>query len=205
MCQNARNVFALLPDWFSLPTRCRVGAHERWTVRMLRLPVIAAALVLSLAAAGAGETGLQIDRAWARATPGSATTGAAYFRIRSPIDDRLISLASPVAAKAELHTHIEENGMMQMRAVEGGLPVKANEPLELSPRGKLHVMLVDLKVKLKVGDRFPLTLTFEKAGAREVSVRVERLGAMGPSEDADVRGGDAALRAVAQSVERPQS
>ncbi len=172
---------------------------------MFRLPVIAAALLLSLATAGAAENDLQIDRAWARATPVRPRPAPPISGIRSPIDDRLIGLASPVAAKAELHTHIEQNGMTQMRAVEGGLPVKGGEPLELSPRGKLHVMLVDLKVKLKVGDRFPLTLTFEKAGARELTVRVERLGAMGPSEDADVHGDAAAVRTFAQSGERPRS
>ena len=169
----------LLHDGNGLPiTATRAPA---WLVAML-------VLALALAGAHAGESGPQVDRAWARATPGAATTGAVYFRISSPTDDRLTGLATPVAARAELHTHIEENGMMQMRPVEGGLPVKANQPLELSPRGGFHVMLIDLKVKLKVGDRFPLTLTFEKAGAREVSVQVERLGATGPSDETGAQG-----------------
>lgn len=152
---------------------------------MLRLTMIAAAVLLPLATMSAAEqSGPRIDRAWARATPGSATTAAAYFRIESPINDRLIGLASPVARKAELHTHVEENGMMQMVEVEGGLAVPANQQLELKPGGLLHVMLIDLNQKLKAGDSFPLTLTFEKAGPREVTVKVERLGAMGPTDDA---------------------
>ena len=154
---------------------------------MLRLTVIAAAVLLPLATVSTGvaqEGGPKIDRAWARATPGAATTGAAYFRIESPIDDRLIGLASPVAGKAELHTHIEENGVMQMREVEGGLAVPAHQKVELKPGGALHVMLIDLHQKLKAGDSFPLTLTFEKAGPRVVAVKVERLGAMGPTDDA---------------------
>ncbi len=154
---------------------------------MSRLTVFAAAVLLPLAAMSAAlaqQSGPTIDRAWARATPGAAKTGAAYFRVVSPADDRLIRLASPVARKAELHTHIEDNGTMQMREVEGGLPVAPGQALELKPGGQFHVMLIDLNQKLKAGDSFPLTLTFEKAGDREVTVKVEPLGSMGPTDDA---------------------
>ena len=155
---------------------------------MLRLIMFIAATVLPYVTVGAAEPGtMRIDRAWARATPGSATVGAAYFRIGSPIDDRLIGLSSPIAGKAELHTHIEENGLMRMHAVEGGLAVMAGQELELKPGGLLHVMLIDLHQKLRAGDRFPLVLTFEKAGPRDVMVKVEPLGAMGPSDDPDVK------------------
>jgi copper(I)-binding protein len=153
---------------------------------MLRLTTFAAAVLLPLATMGAGSAdngGPTVDRAWARATPGAATTGAVYFRVESPIDDRLVGLASPVAGKAELHTHIEADGVMQMREVEGGLALPAGKDVELKPGGPLHVMLIDLHQKLKAGDSFPLTLTFQKAGTRDVTVKVERLGAMGPSDD----------------------
>jgi hypothetical protein len=156
---------------------------------MPRLTMIAAALLwLPLAAAGveAADGGPRIDRAWARATPGAATTGAVYFRIESPVGDRLIGLASPVAAKAELHTTLEENGVMQMREVEGGLAVPAGQAIELKPGGALHVMLIDLNRKLKAGDSFPLTLSFANAGSREVTVTVERLGATGFTGDGDM-------------------
>jgi copper(I)-binding protein len=157
---------------------------------MLRPTMLTAAILLSFVSINAGATepgSPRIDHAWARATPGSARTGAAYFTVESSVDDRLVGLSSPVAQKAELHTHIEENGVMQMHAVEGGLAIGANRQFELKPGGLLHVMLIDLNRKLQAGDRFPLILTFEKAGPREVMVKVEPLGAMGPSEDADLR------------------
>lgn len=157
---------------------------------LLRLTMLAMAVILPSIAMNAGAAepgGPGIDHAWARATPGSASTGAAYFTIESSIDDRLISLASPVAQSAELHTHIEEDGVMRMRPVEGGLAVAANQRLELKPGGLLHVMLINLNRKLKAGDRFPLVLTFEKAGPRIVTVKVEPLGAMGPSDDTGVK------------------
>jgi copper(I)-binding protein len=156
---------------------------------LMRLTMIAAAVsLLPLAAMSAGvgdDSGPKIDHAWARATPGAARTGAVYFRVESPTDDRLIGLASPVAGKAELHTHLEENGVMQMREVESGLAVPAGQEVELTPGGLLHVMLIELNQKLKAGDSFPLTLTFERAGSRDVTVKVERLGAMGPTDDGD--------------------
>jgi copper(I)-binding protein len=155
-----------------------------------RLTTFAAAVLLPLATMGAGNadtSGPTVDRAWARATPGAATTGAVYFRVESPIDDRLVGLASPVAGKAELHTHIEENGVMQMREVEGGLALPAGKEVELKPGGPLHVMLIDLHQKLKPGDSFPLTLTFQRSGPRDVTVKVERLGAMGPMDDSGTK------------------
>jgi protein SCO1/2 len=151
-----------------------------------RLTMIAVAALLPLAAlsgAGAGEDGLKIDRAWARATPGKARTGVAFFMVESPAGDRLVGVASPIAGRAELHTHLDENGVMQMRAVEGGIALSPGHQIELKPGG-LHVMLMDLKQRLKAGDSFPLTLSFEKAGARDVTVAVEQPGAMGPTDDA---------------------
>ena len=153
---------------------------------MLRFAIAAIALLLSATSpsvAVAADAGPEIDRAWARATPGTATVGAAYLRIRSTADDRLVSLASPVADKVELHNHVERDGTLLMVQMDNGLPVKAGETVELRSGG-LHIMLIDLKSKLKAGDRFPLTLTFEKAGPRAVSVQVEPLGARGPSADA---------------------
>ena len=40
-------------------------------------------------------------------------------------------------------------------------------------------MLIGLKQPLKVGENFPLTLTFEKAGKLDVTVTVEKAAAMG--------------------------
>ena len=150
---------------------------------MLRLMMAALAVLLPAAMIpmpALADGGPTLDRAWARATPGSAKVSAAYLRIQSPVDDKVIAVTSPVARKTELHTHVEENGVMQMHVLDGGLAVSAGQPTELQPGKLVHIMLIDLKKPLKAGDSFPLTLVFEKAGSREVTVSVERLGAMGP-------------------------
>ena len=58
------------------------------------------------------------------------------------------------------------------------IDVKPKGQTMLKPGG-LHVMLIGLKQPLKQGESFPLTLTFEKAGELDVSVVVEKAGAMG--------------------------
>jgi copper(I)-binding protein len=58
-----------------------------------------------------------------------------------------------------------------MRAIAAA-EVKPGGKLELKPGG-YHLMLFDLRQPLKKGDRFPLTLTFARAGTLEVSVVVE--------------------------------
>jgi periplasmic copper chaperone A len=136
----------------------------------------AAGLAVSTALAQTGE--LQISSPWARATPGNAENGAAYVTILSPAADRLVSVLSPVAKKAELHTMSMAGMVMQMRPL-AGLDIPAGQPVTLKPGGD-HVMLLGLNRPLREGQSFPLTLTFENAGAREVMVAVGKPGAAGP-------------------------
>ena len=43
--------------------------------------------------------------------------------------------------------------------------------------GSYHVMLIGLKKPLTAGERFPITLTFERAGNISVTVPAEAMGA----------------------------
>jgi periplasmic copper chaperone A len=143
----------------------------------------ASALPLGAVQAADYQAGdIRIERPWARATPGQSRIGAAYFTLEDvgAAPDRLIAIETPVAAAAELHTHMLDGNVMQMRPV-GAIEVHPGEPTVLQPGG-LHVMLVDLKAPLKTGDRFAMTLTFEHAGRVEIMVPVERAGARGPGE-----------------------
>jgi copper(I)-binding protein len=120
----------------------------------------------------------QVTNAWARATAGKAQPGVAYLTIQSPTADRLVAVSTPVAKTAELHTMSTSGTVMQMRPV-GGIDVPAGQPVTLKPGGE-HIMLLGLDHPLREGQTFPLTLTFEKAGTREVTVAVEKPGAAGP-------------------------
>jgi copper(I)-binding protein len=59
---------------------------------------------------------------------------------------------------------------MAMASVKG-IDLPSGQPVSLNPAG-LHVWLAGLKQPLKAGQSFPLTLRFEKAGERRVSVPV---------------------------------
>jgi copper(I)-binding protein len=120
---------------------------------------------------------LKIDHPFARATPPGAKSGGVFVTIENigSQPDRLLSVSSPVAGVAELHQMSVDAGIMRMRGV-AALEVRPGERLQLKPGG-YHVMLSELRQPLKVGDKFPLTLKFQNAGAVEVSVWVEAMGA----------------------------
>jgi hypothetical protein len=128
----------------------------------------------------ASRGGVTVAHPWARATPAGASVGAAYLEIKAAdgVVDRLIGASSEVAGRTEIHTHIEEAGVMKMRRVDG-IAVKSGGSHLLMPRGD-HVMLMDLKAPLKEGELIKLRLVFEKAGPIDVEATVEPVGAMGP-------------------------
>ena len=147
---------------------------------MVGRKLLAAAVCVIIAGAALAQTGqLEVSNAWARATPAKAETGIAYLRIRSPTADRLVSVSSPVAKKVELNTMEMSGVVMKMRPL-ASLDIPAGQPVTLKPGGD-HVMLTGLNGPLRDGQSFPLTLTFEKAGTREVTVAVEKPGAAGPA------------------------
>jgi len=144
----------------------------------IKLLAFAAGLVLASAAL-AQTNELQVSNAWARATPAKAENGVACVTIQSPTPDRLLSAASPAAKKVELHS-MEMAGMVMKMRPMSSLDIPAGQPVTLKPGGE-HIMLMGLNGPLRQGQSFPLTLTFEKAGTRTVTVAVEKPGAAGPA------------------------
>ena len=147
----------------------------------IKLLAFAAGIVLASAAL-AQTNQLEVSNAWAGATPGKAENGAAYLTILSPTTDRLVSISSPVAKKAELHTTSMAGMVMQMRPL-AGLDIPAGRPVTLKPGGE-HIMLLGLNRPLQEGESFPLTLNFERAGPLTVTGAVQKLGATGPGTSA---------------------
>ncbi len=119
-----------------------------------------------------------VERPWARATPVGARTGVVYVTLfnNGSSSDSLVSAATPVADQVQFHSATEENGVSRMREMRT-VDVTPGAKVAFSPGG-LHIMVVGLKQPLKEGQTFPLTLTFEKAGKIEVTVPIEKVGAM---------------------------
>lgn len=149
---------------------------------IVAVPLLVALAVVGTAAAtqtAPGEPGVAVTHAWARATPGAATTGAAYLTVTdNGRPDHLVGASTPVAATATLHQSRNENGVMQMRPVPD-LTLARGQSVTFVPGG-YHLMLMGLRQPLRKGDRFPLTLTFAHAPPVTVEVAVAGPGATDP-------------------------
>jgi hypothetical protein len=146
-----------------------------------RLFLAGAALLPALPAAAhdpvqAGD--LLITQAWSRAA-GAGGQGAGYLTIanRGAAADRLLSASSPASGRMELHTHVNDNGVMRMREVPA-IDLPAGQTVTLRPGG-LHLMFMGLTQALQQGSTVPVTLRFERAGPVTVPLAVQAAGARG--------------------------
>ena len=122
---------------------------------------------------------ISVQNAWARATAGQGGASGAFLTLTTTgAPDRLLSVSTPAARRAELHETKMDGAIMRMLPV-AGIDVLAGTPVELKPGG-LHIMLMDLPAPLKAGDSFPLTLTFAHAPSVTVTVQVVPPGAAAP-------------------------
>ena len=117
---------------------------------------------------------LRIQHPYARTTAPNQASGGAYVSIENTgkNSDTLISASAPVAKSVQMHTMSMEGDVMKMREVQY-IELKPSSKIAMKPGDGYHLMLIGLKQELKAGDKFPLTLNFEKAGKIEVSVAVE--------------------------------
>ncbi|MDM5123335.1 copper chaperone PCu(A)C [Aeromonas rivipollensis] len=103
--------------------------------------------------------------------PGSPNT-AAFMVLKNDADKpvTLTAAASPDAGRAELHTHLHENGVMKMRQVES-IEIPARGEAVLKP-GSLHIMLFEVGA-LSEDKPFPLTLTLDDGQTLSLSLPVK--------------------------------
>jgi copper(I)-binding protein len=146
---------------------------------MIRFILAIGLLAVSFAghAHGSRVGDLRIDHPYATPSRPGVQTGAVYFRSldnRGRTADRLLSATTPAADRVEIHQMHMDGDIMRMRAVPDlDLPARTVVRMRHHTPNGHHLMLRDLKVPLKDGDRFPLTLHFEKAGSATVQVWVQ--------------------------------
>ena len=132
-------------------------------------------MLLAIVAAGCGGQSLAVTDIWSR--PAAAgQTGAVYFLIANPAPsaDTLLGATSAVAQAVEVHlSSMDANGVMKMTPQEK-VVVPARGQASFKPGG-LHIMLIGLRQELKPGDKFPVTLRFEKAGDVVVEATVREM------------------------------
>lgn len=118
---------------------------------------------------------VKVENPYARAVPPGQPNSASFMTLvnESDVDHSVKSAASPVAATVELHTHTNNNGVMEMRQVEQ-IDVPAKGRTELKPGG-LHVMLIGLKQDMKAGEKAQITLTFEDGSTTTVDAPIQEI------------------------------
>ncbi len=109
---------------------------------------------------------------WVRGTVAQQMATGMFARITSVNGGKLVAASSPVAGVVEIHEMAMQGSTMKMRALPAGLDLPAGKVIELKPGG-YHVMLMDLKQQLKVGDTVPVTLVVEGVDKARETIEVK--------------------------------
>lgn len=128
-------------------------------------------LSFPLFAAGLADSIIVTDP-YVRMPPLASRITAGYLRLKNTGEReiKLVSATVPVAKITELHTHINDNGILRMREVSA-ITIPANGEVRFQPSG-YHLMLIDLSRPLKEGEQMPIILSFEDGSSKEVSALV---------------------------------
>ena len=144
------------------------------------------------AAPGAASAGpIRITGAYARSS--NPKTGAVFMSIANDGAQActLAAVQTPASPRAELHTHIDDAGVMKMTKVDH-VEIPAGGAHDLA-RGGDHIMLMDTPAALAEGDEVALTLDFGDCGTVPLTVVVEPAAGRAPAaHDAAAQHGGAA-------------
>lgn len=145
---------------------------------MTPLSRLAVALLFATAsatvlAAGAAD-GISATTPYVRLMPPGAKTTAAFMTLTNNGDRnaRLVKAETPIAKIAELHTHINDGGVMKMRQVPA-IEIKAKGETALKP-GSYHIMLIDPVGAVKEGDKVAITLGFDDGSSKKIEATVKK-------------------------------
>lgn len=141
---------------------------------MKHLSLFAAGLLVSAGVFAGAADHVVVQDPYVRLAPPNAPATGAFMVIRNNGDKdvKVLKADNPVSKVTELHTHLNEGGVMKMRPVPA-IDIKAKGEAVLKPGG-LHVMLIDLKAPMKEGDVVPITLTFDDGSSKQVDAKVVR-------------------------------
>jgi len=128
-------------------------------------------------------SGVMVEHGWSRPTPPGAAVGVGYMVIHNHTDAavRLTGATSEVATQVSMHETVADNGMMRMKPLPDGLSIDSGQSVEFKPLS-YHLMLEGLKQPLKVGQKIPVTLNFERIPAQNAVLDVRSLDDAGEDD-----------------------
>ena len=115
---------------------------------------------------------VDIQRGWARISDSGGTSGA-YMNIvnNDTVPITLVGVSTADAGAAEVHETMQHEGVVQMMP-RTELRMAVGEVVTMAPGG-LHVMLVDVRRSLAVGDSVQLRLQFSDSTSVAIAVPVK--------------------------------
>lgn len=121
---------------------------------------------------------IQVEDPYVRAVPPGQPNSAAFLSLRNSDDQphEILYARSPAAAVVELHTHINNGGLLKMRRIPA-IELPPGKVTRLAPGG-LHIMLIKLHKELKPGDEVRLTLVFDDDSEMALQAPVRRIMVM---------------------------
>lgn len=146
---------------------------------MKNISLLLGGLLAAAGALAASADHVTVVEPYVRLAPPNAPATGAFMVIKNngEKDVKVMKADNPASKVTELHTHLNEGGVMKMRPV-AAIDIKAKGEAVLQPGG-LHVMLINMSAPLKEGDTVPITLTFDDGSSKKVDAKVIRPVAAG--------------------------
>lgn len=114
---------------------------------------------------------VDVQSAWARPTVAGQMGTGAYMRLTSRDGARIVGASSAAAGVVEIHEMKMDGNVMKMRPISA-LDLPPATAVELKPGG-YHMMLMDIKRPLKVGEKIKVELKVETRDKKLVTQPVE--------------------------------
>lgn len=125
--------------------------------------------------AGTAADAITVADPYVPALPPGQPNSLAYMGLtnNSDQDIELVAAESAASKVVELHTHVMQDGMLNMIAIDK-IDLPAGKTVKLEPNG-LHIMLIGLVKDLKDGDKVALNLVFKDGSKKAVEVPVRKI------------------------------
>ena len=117
---------------------------------------------------------IHVSQAFVRAMPPGQKITAAFLTLKntSDTDMSLIAVESDISEFVELHAHTMVDGMMSMGQVDE-IIIPKNSSVSLETGG-YHIMIINLKKDLVVGEKVDLTLKFKNGTSLLIQPEVKK-------------------------------
>ncbi len=118
------------------------------------------------------DTALRIDNPRIRLLPGDRPL-AGYFTIHNAGDSdlQLLGASSEAFARIMIHATIVSNGQSKMQEQTEAVSIPAGDTIDFAPGG-LHLMMMQKKRDLSIGDEAQVVLSFVDTDAQPKTIEV---------------------------------